>query len=214
MDESPRNYYGGGQAQSEGFKYREEGKDVIKELCDMFRGGVSKDEKGKIVYNEEFRMMNDHGVHAISGLLRSITNKLTHLTRFENEERVHRQQKAEMLNLLIDFTLNMKLWAPKATMKYEDLKNGECRVTYSDNTSVVVEIDDLELLPVQKVRNRNIVLEMVESPIFHSKLRSIGGMEQEITGKTHMVNETIETTPKPQQTGGFASIWGGGNGKY
>lgn len=111
LSQSPgRNYYADARDISDGLKYRLSGEDIIKELIADLRG-AQRDQYGKIAsYDEENRIINDIGAYKIRYLLNSELNKITHLTKYANEERVFRQVRELFKMIAFVITLNCKIW--------------------------------------------------------------------------------------------------------
>lgn len=106
-----RNYFADTKDQSDSLKYRLSGEDIVKKLVEDLRGAI-RDDYGRIVrYDEKFRLLNDLGANRISYILSSELNKITHLTKYANEDRVFRQCKELFKMVAFIITLNRKDWA-------------------------------------------------------------------------------------------------------
>lgn len=109
-----KNYYAGmNDFNSDNLKYRLDAKDAIRELCDQLRG-VQRDRAGRVVSEEEgFRLMNDEGIYRVNVFLQAGCGKITHLTKYENEDRILRQMRYLSTAWLFSIVLNRKRWAVK-----------------------------------------------------------------------------------------------------
>lgn len=110
-----KNYYGGWNEQSaDNLKYRLDAKDAINDLCDQLRG-IRKDRMGRPVQmepgeQERLRIMNEEGIYRVQTFLQSACGKITHLTKYENEDRVLRQMRSLARSWLFVIVLNRKRW--------------------------------------------------------------------------------------------------------
>jgi hypothetical protein len=168
--------------------YRLDTKEIIEQSIDTFRGGVKGiDEKGKKTYNTEHRLMNDLGISKAKMMLESGVNKIVHLTKFKDEERVFRQVKSMTKTWIYEVVLNMKKWAPTAY--------------FNSNGKLVNPSGD-------KIRNKHLVIAVVENGLLQSMLRGTAGFEAELTGKQMQVVEsrdysTHNREENHQPMGGF-----------
>lgn len=158
-------------------KYRLEGNDRIDSVIDTLRGGVKEVVNNKKVYCEEFRMMNELGIQRVRMVVEAGVNKINHLTKYQDEERIFRQIKAIMKDFIKELILNMKAWSPDASYKGNILVNP----TYS------------------KVRNKRIIVQLIENALLQSMLRGNDGFEADITGKNFSVSEVRHNDLMPQE---------------
>lgn len=190
MDEYGRNYFQQPYQDPAGLKYRIEGDDVIKGVTTILRGGIVKDEKtGREVWNETYRLLNEEGVSRVELFLRGGLNKINHLTKYKNEHRILQQMRSMIRAFTIELVLYAKAWAPEAKMVGGELVN-----------------DD-----IKKVRNKHLVLQVVENAIFQSMQRGEQGFEAENTIKSWNVNELVGRPPSedaPRRQGWFGGLFG------
>lgn len=193
-EESPINYYQHMSAQPDGLRFRLDAADVITRVEDELRGGVQYERNGVKTYYEERRMMNDTGISRVSALLHSIVNKVGHLTKYANEERVLRQVKAIVKSFIVDLTLNLKKWAPQARIA-------------NDGSLFNPSMD--------KVRNKRIVIQMIENAVHESMLRADGGFEASNLSKIWNVQEIDDRRSRERDRSGmFGGIFGRGGDNY
>lgn len=108
-----RNYMGSGQDSVDGLKYRLGGEDIIRSMVDMLKGAV-RDNYGRVTsYDENLRMMNDKGIYQVEFFVRGAISKITHLTRYINEDRINTHMKEHAKNLAFNITLNVRTWEIK-----------------------------------------------------------------------------------------------------
>lgn len=112
MADEPRNYFRGSQQSDQGLKYRLDARDVIRDVCDTL-SGISRDKYGRPIENESLRLMNEEGVYAARFFLQGSVNKIAHLTKYENEERIMRQMRAQAHEWIKNVALNKKRWDVK-----------------------------------------------------------------------------------------------------
>jgi hypothetical protein len=108
-----KSYFASQNDTASGFKYRVEGNETIQRTLDSLRGGIEKDAYGKIVYDEQFRMMNDLGLSRAQFFLVGIVNKNTHLTKFKDEDQILRQTRALAREWCVTVATNRKRWSVK-----------------------------------------------------------------------------------------------------
>lgn len=108
-----KSYFPNAAGDASGFKFRVDGKDVVQELVDALKGGVSRDNTGRIAYNEEYRLMNDLGVSRAQFYLKGVVNKNTHLSKFKDEERILRQVRALAKEWCVTLAQNRRRWDVK-----------------------------------------------------------------------------------------------------
>lgn len=113
----PRNYYPSAHESVSGLKFRLDGRDVIRDVTDTLRGGVKKRAGNATEYFEERRLLNDLGVERVRLIVQSGVNKVAHLTKYENEERILQQVKSIMKAFIYELTSHAKDWAPKGKLK-------------------------------------------------------------------------------------------------
>lgn len=107
----PKNYYAGfNDSQGDNLKYRLDAKDAIRELCEQL-AGHERDRTGRLeTKNERMRLLNDEGIFRVKVFLQSACGKITHLTKYENEDRVLRQMRHHASPWLFTLVLNRKNW--------------------------------------------------------------------------------------------------------
>lgn len=98
-----------------GFKERIDGREIVDDLCDELRGVVWVN--GKRVETSEYRMLNEIGIARVRGLLRSVVNKNTHLTKYENNSRVLLQISGAIEGFIVELVCNLRTWSPKGFAK-------------------------------------------------------------------------------------------------
>jgi len=180
-EEGNFGYYNDDQADPGGMRYRLEGDDVISAVVSSLRGGLVEDSKtGKVRFNRHYRLMNEEGVARVELFLRSGVNKINHLTKYKNEERVMRQMRSLCKSFLIELVENLKRWAPSAR---------------TDNGVLINPTYD-------KVRNKHLVLQLVENALFQSMQRGQEGFEAELTGKHFVVTENVGRENERSERGG------------
>lgn len=108
-----KNYFTSSTDTFSGFKYREDGKEVIEPIIQRLRGGIEKDKYGKVIYNDAYRLMNEQGISRIVFFLSGIVNKNTHLTKFNNEVAILIQMKAYSKELCITLGEKRREWEVK-----------------------------------------------------------------------------------------------------
>lgn len=185
-----RNYYQGVMNYIDGLRYRLSGDDVIEQVVDTLRGGV-KTIKGNVKeYHEENRLLNEIGVARAKMLLQGGVNKINHLTKYANENRILQQMKAIMHAWIFELVLNMKRWAPEAEI---------------DERGVLISKENY------KVRNPRLVIQVIENAIYQSMLRGTEGFEAELLSKSMFVQETVNRDDGRQRGGGgpFSRLFGG-----
>jgi len=207
MNEAPINYYQNAAADSQGMFYRLDGADVVDLVIDKIKGGFVV-VNGVKKYNSNKRMMNDHGVSRVEFFLSSTVSKISHLTKFSNEARVMIQIKELSRSFLIELVKNMKFWAPEAELieytenKIIDLPNGrtierEVTVRYFINPNY------------DKVRNPELVVQVVENAMLLSYQRGEGGFEAINLGKSWQVTENIGRENEAREEGRLKRLFGG-----
>lgn len=181
-EEYPVNYYQGGVVDEGSLRFRVDADDVITKIADELRGGLKTERKGVKTYHEERRMMNEEGVSRVVALFNGIVNKVGHLTKYQNEERVVRQLKSVIKSFIFELILNLKRWAPSGSYK---------------------------------VRNKRVIIQMVENAVHASMLRADGGFEANNLSKIWNVNqiEDYRQQSAPRAGGGwFGKVFGRGGG--
>lgn len=161
------------QSQIDSVKYRLEGVERIDSVVDTLRGGVQSMNNGVKSYSEENRLMNELGIQRVRMILESGVNKINHLTKYSDEDRIFRQIKAVMKDFVFELVLNTKSWAPKARTESGLLINPT----------------------MDKVRNKRLIVQLVENALLQSMLRGDKGFEADITGKNIQVSETRNLQP-------------------
>ena len=104
-----KNYYTPMHDNS-GFKFRVDGRDVVADLLDALRGGVTKTKYGKVEYNKEHRLINDLGISRLQLFFRSVVNKNTHLSKYADKEMILSQVRALSKEWCMTTALNRKRW--------------------------------------------------------------------------------------------------------
>lgn len=112
------NYYAQKQ-QEAGLKYRLDGDDIISAAADELRGATF-DKEGKKIIIPENRLLNELGVQRACFFLRGAVNKVNHLTKYENVERVNEQMRSTMIAFIKELTLNIYNWRPEGKRKITD----------------------------------------------------------------------------------------------
>lgn len=161
----PRNYYKDATDSVSGLKFRLDGSDVIENVVNTLRGGVKRRSGGKTEYHEEHRLMNDLGIARAKFFLQGSINKVNHLTQYTNEDRILRQIRSLVKSWVFELTANLKIWAPGHD---------------PENTP-----------PYPKVKNKRLVVNVVENAIYQSMLRGKEGFEAKLITKTHNVYEAV-----------------------
>lgn len=190
---SDPNYYQE-VSQADSLRYRLDAGELIEQAVDTFKGGVvGLDEYGKKVFFEGQRLMNDLGIQRARMVLEAGVNKINHLTKYKDEERAFRQVKSITRMWIYEVTLNMKKWAPEAT--------------FDANGKLINE-------HTHKIRNKHLIIAVVENAILQSMLRATAGFEAELTGKQMVVSEhkdySMQTKEDPHAMGGWFGGKGGG----
>lgn len=182
-----KSYYRSPTDIVDGLKYRLEGRDVIESVMDMLNGGVKAQKGSAKVYFEEHRLMNGLGIARVKFFLQSAVNKINHLTKYANEERINRQVKPMIKSFVHELVLNAKRWAPEACMTGGVLINRG--------------------IPFHKVRNMRLIVQVIENSIYQSMLRGTEGFEAELLSKSWDVHEVVDN-PKKQEKTGFLGLFG------
>lgn len=181
-----RNYFQASLENVDGLKYRLDGNDIIKSFVNSLRG-ISVDARGNKVYNPADRMMNERGVNRIALLLQTV-NKSTHLTKYENEERVLLQVKEIARSFRKELTKSMKIWAPETY--HVDINHRVIKKILHDGREVdVSEIELLSKKSFDKVRNPSMIVQQVENILYASMNRGARGFEAELVSKIQTINE-------------------------
>jgi len=196
----PHNYFKGFGADENSLRYRLEGDDVIKQVSNRLRGGLKRGRDGREYYDERQRLMNEVGIEATEFFLAGSVNKVNHLTRYRDEKRVMIQLRELSGAYLYELTLNMKLWGPLI----EDEVQGEDApfVDHGYLYSLSVPGTTRELRKY-KVRNKYLILQVVENAMIQSMLRGKDGREAELTAPNILVNEEVNRASAPQRQGFF-----------
>lgn len=176
------------QGQPDSLHYRLDAEDIVQAAVDTFRGGVKEIVNGKKVYFDEQRLMNDLGIARAKMIMESGVNKVNHLTKYKDEERVFRQVRAIINAWIYEVTLCMKKWAPNAYFEGHQLINPT----------------------FDKIRNKHLVIAVIENALLQSMLRGTGGFEAELTGKQMMVSEHKDYTTQRREGERPGSWFGGG----
>lgn len=204
-EEESRNYFGPQGPDADALKYRLDGEDVIKRVVDTLRGGFFEGADGRKVYREEYRLMNDEGISRVEMTIRSGVNKVIHLTKYKNEERILRQVKELARAFAHELVANIKRWGPIYTTKvseddYEDWYHKTGVVTAS---ILVEEAGVLTVMYRVKVRTKHLVPQLIENGILAGMQRGEEGFENTNLGKTYNVNEIIDRERRREQESGL-----------
>jgi hypothetical protein len=79
-------------------------------MIDMLRGAV-RDQYGRIVnYDENLRLMNDIGIYQAEFFVKGNITKVTHLTNYHSEDRIHMTMRPLARMWSFQITLNRKKW--------------------------------------------------------------------------------------------------------
>lgn len=109
----PRNYYAVGPQDTDTLRYRLGAHDDIDSFCDQLRG-IQRDARGKETNTKDeqdrYRVVNDEGIYQIRAFLRASCSKITHLTKYTNEDRVLRQMRELSKAWLFMIILHRKTW--------------------------------------------------------------------------------------------------------
>lgn len=191
--EGPVNYYKGAIDSVSGLRYRLDGDDFIEQAVDTLRGGVKSKVAGKKQYYDEFRCMNDLGIQRAKMVIQSGVNKVSHLTKYKDEERLFRQIRSIIKAWVFEVTLNMKSWAPEADFVDGKLINPH----------------------YAKVRNKRLVIQTIENAVLQGMQRGVDAMEAQLTAKSWGVTEIMDNREQQRKQGvlsGFFGRRGGGGG--
>ena len=175
------NFYTQDPLSSDNMRYRLDGDDVIDRAIDTIKGLVGFDKNNDKVYDPNMRLMNDLGIQAVRMTIELGVNKINHLTKYKDEDRINRQLRAVFSAWQFELAKNMKMWAPET--KY-DFKN---------KTWLVVE--------GKKVRNPFLITQKVENAILQATLRGDAGFEAQLTGKAYSVQEVHDRRGEEQDRG-------------
>lgn len=186
-EEIPLNYYKGQLDSFGGLRYRLDGDEVIEQAMDTLKGGVVGKVNGKKKYDDQYRCMNDLGIQRARMMILAGVNKINHLTKYKDEERIFTQVKALAKAWLFEVTLNMKVWAPKAKHVNGRLVNPG----------------------MDKIRNKRLVVQTVENAILQSSLRGADGFEAGLTAKSWGVTEIMDNRQQEQKRGLLGGFFGG-----
>lgn len=118
----PRNYFPTAMDSPGGFKYRLDGREVIREIVETLKGGVKFRKGQSIDYHEGRRLMNDLGIERVRLMVQTGVNKVNHLTKYSNENRIFSQMKAIMRAFIYELVLNAKKWAPPDQYKVRNMR--------------------------------------------------------------------------------------------
>lgn len=121
QEESQPYYASSVMDRDDNLRYRLDARDSIEELCEYFRGILYDENQQPIVPKTEGqreeaaarRLMSDDGIFFIKTWLLEHCTKMTHLTKYTNEDRVLRQMKHHSRVLLKAIVLNRKRWKVK-----------------------------------------------------------------------------------------------------
>lgn len=187
MNQQPLNYYQVNN-ESDSLRYRLDAADLIEQSIDTFKGGVKSINKGVKEYYDSQRLMNDLGIARARMVIESGVNKINHLTKYKDEERVFRQVKSLVRAWIYEVVRNMKTWAPSATLVNNKLINPSG----------------------DKIRSKHLVIGVVENVLLQSMLRGTDGFEAQLTGKQMQVIESRDFTSERREDSGSMRGWFGG----
>lgn len=214
MKDEGRNYFQpGGMYGPGGLKYRLGAKDVIQDIIDQLRG-FRRNTDGVKLEDQECRLMNEVGIHAVLSFLSGVVTKVGHLTRYENEDRIMKQLRTMIGEFLTELTLNLKRWGPLVKVDIPRIRWRRYEIETPNNETIlrqkVLQITE-ETVTVNarvKVRNKRLIVQLIENFCYQSMLRGSQGREADLTGKAHQVQEYL--APQPEKKKGFG-LWGGGD---
>jgi hypothetical protein len=107
------------RAMESGLRWRITAEDISKDVIDKLRG-IQRDDLGRILPDHHHApLMNELGCSRAATFLSGIVNKITHLARYENTERIHRQVTHFTQQWVYELTRNMKQWAPAGKPKVQ-----------------------------------------------------------------------------------------------
>jgi len=181
------NFYAQDPLSSDNMRYRLDGDDVIERAIDTIKGYVGKDKNGEKVYSPHMCLMNELGLQAVRMTIELGVNKINHLTKYKDEDRINRQLRAVFKAWQFELTKNMKMWAPETYF---------CQKTHS----WVVK-------PGCKVRNSRLVTQKVENAILQATLRGDDGFEAQLTGKAYSVQEVHDRRGEEGREGRGGGSW-------
>jgi hypothetical protein len=177
------NFYQDAEERHDLIKYRLDGDERIDRVLNTLRGGIKDVNNGVATYNEEFRLMNELGIQRVSIVLQTGVNKINHLSKYKDDERIFAQVVAIMGDFDKELVSNLKVWAPEAQFKEGKLINPT----------------------MAKVRNKRIIVQEVENALVQSFLRANAGFEADITGKAYSVSEYRQQKDEDEKP---RSFWG------
>lgn len=187
------NYYRDEADRTSGLKYRLDGEDVIERAVDTLRGGVKSKTDGHKKYFDEYKCMNELGIQRARMILEAGVNKINHLTKYSDKEMILRQIRSIIKAWVFEVTLNAKAWAPEARMLDNKLYNPF----------------------FHKVRNKRLIIQVVENSLLQSMLRGSQGFEAELTSKQFSVTEVNDNRQQPRSGQRFGSwIFGRRGNEY
>lgn len=188
-ENTAKNYFLPPGQQPAGIRYRLEGDDIIQSVIDTLKGGLKEKKGNSRIYYSERELMNNLGVERVRLFLQSAVSKVSHLSKYEGQERINAQMRALMKAFIFELVLNLKVWAPEASFKDGNLINPYC----------------------DKVKNKRLVVQVVENALYASMLRGSDGFEAELLSKSWMVQEQPDAAKIYGRGGGlFGRIFGRG----
>lgn len=107
----PKNYYAGTVDSLGGLHYRIDANDMIHRVIETLSGKVTLEDGTTI--QETSPLMNNEGIGRCRAFLQGTITKITHLSRYQNEERVNRQLRHYVRVWIYEVVRNMKIWAPE-----------------------------------------------------------------------------------------------------
>jgi hypothetical protein len=180
-------FYGQDPFSNDNMRYRLDGDDVIERAVDTIKGLVGVNEKNEKVYDPTMRLMNDLGIQAVRMTIELGVNKINHLTKYKDEDRINRQLRAVFGAWQFELTKNMKMWAP------------ETKFNAQSGRWVMVE--------GKKVRNPYLITQKIENAILQATLRGDAGFEAQLTGKAYSVQEVHDRRGEEQDRGRSGGSW-------
>lgn len=109
-DENRLDFYADYNQTQTGLKERIDPSNEIQRVIDTF-AGVERDKYGKETPNSrKYPVMNDEGCSRTKGFLYGMVTKITHLAKYQNEERINRQTRHFCKEWVKIIVKNRKKW--------------------------------------------------------------------------------------------------------
>lgn len=154
-----RNYFTRSNESYQGFKERIDGLDVIDQVCDELRG-VKKDSFGRLQSVPEWCMLNEMGVSRTRMVLKTSVNKITHLTKYENNSRVLTQVRTQIQAYIQELVCSLRKWAPDGKPK---VPNWPLVVHLVENALLASMLRGEEGFEAKNLTQQHAIMEHVES---------------------------------------------------